>query len=143
MSDLIPQNEGSHTIATTTDPAAGADVTIQVPTHERWRLHSVAFTLTASAVVATRLARIEIYSGLTLVESYGCTLGQVATDTWKYFAAEGLGYAVANFYPHVGFGLPTKLILPPESILNITAAQMDVGDQFTNAFIVYESWVNA
>jgi hypothetical protein len=140
---ILPRDDGSLTIGTVADPAAGADVVFQVPLHERWRLHSVAFTLTTNATAATRLPRVDFYAALLLYESYGTSLGIEANSTIKYFAAEGLNFPTAGFYPHSGFALPTRLILPPATIVTITAALLKPTDQFSNIFVTYESWINA
>lgn len=139
---LLPPDAGSLTTGTVSDPAAGADVTFQVPALTRWRVHSINFTLTTDATVATRLARVEFYSGLILAESYGCDNGHVASTVWTYIAAEGLGTLKVNFFPHVGFALPVNLVLLPETIINITSAYLQAGDQFSDIVIQYESWIN-
>lgn len=139
---LLPPSAGAITIATVTDPAAGADVTFQTPLHERWRIHAIAFSLITDANVATRLVRIEFYEGLTRTEVYGCALGHVAATTWLYNSAESLADDQTNIYPHATFALPTNLVLLPETIVNITTAQKHAGDQFYETVVMYESWIN-
>ena len=138
---IFPPDWGSLTDIQVPDPGAGNIVSFLVPAHERWLVHSFRFTLAADANVATRLVRVSIYQHADSYRSFGCSLPHSATDTWTYFGEAGLGSSNVNFYPYAGFAISPRLLLPPATNIQITAALLQAGDQFVNIFVTLERWI--
>lgn len=114
-----------------TTPAVGVGFAITPNTVGHWRILSMAFTFTTSAVVANRRVRLAM------------TDGTVTTWRASAFADQAATLAVVHeLYPlavagAVNDGLtliptpPDGLWLPKGWTLNVTAGAIDIGDQFS------------
>lgn len=124
----------------TKPPQTGTQVSFPVPQNTRWRLYSLTFNFSTSAVVGNRLV------SMTQFDSSSVQLGvwpagfvQPASTTYVYtFAPGGVNNAVG---PYVTIGAPTEVTIPAQSSLQTFVENLDAGDQFFNIAAEVEEWL--
>lgn len=114
------------------NPAAGVDVTVNVPGQRYWQLLGVACRLTASAVAGNR------FPALTLRDTDGITLAKIASPTAITAAlapdvtwTPGVGAATVVAASYVALTLPEHWYMAPQESLTITG-HTGVADQWSN-----------
>lgn len=114
------------------NPAAGVDITFNVPPHRAWQLLGVSVTLTASAIAGNRLP------SLTLRDSANVPLAQIVSPTAitanlapRVSWVTGAGAANVVAASFATLTLPTPWYMLPAESLTITG-HTDAGDTWSN-----------
>lgn len=134
-----PTAGGTPTSAASAAPAAGADITVTVPSGQTWTLQSFDASLTTSAAVANRVVAVVIDDGTNVLYRWVAGLNQTASQTLEYAGAVGgvdVGGTARNnvvTFPLAGITLPAGY-----RIRTITTA-IQAGDQWTAARLGYLS----
>jgi len=124
------------------DPAAGANVTITVPAGKTWRVICGAVQLVTSGDAANR------YFTLKLTDPDGNTVYRAGEDTAITASKTvdiSLNPGVQNDVDLtnalvVAFGVPTKWILPPGSVLSSVITNLHANDNLGKLFLLVEEW---
>lgn len=118
-------------IASATTPAAGAEFTLRAPGQGIWRVMSLAFTFTASAVVANRRVALLADDQTDVWFAAESTVDIAATQAVRFGAYPGAA-AAGLAATLVNIPLPPQgLILQPGHRLRSSTSLIDVGDQFS------------
>jgi hypothetical protein len=130
---------GNTVPVTVANPAAGTNFTLTVPAGKVWRLLTLAFSLTTSAVVGNRIVRMIIRDAAGNLVFQASTHGtQPATQTVVNNTVPYLQMLAANGQDSL-VGVPDIPLLPGMSI-NTNVGGMDPGDTITNIFGLVEEW---
>ena len=112
-------------------PLAGAELSIKPDGFAPWRILSLLFTFTTSAVVATRQIRLALSNGSETTWKGRTTITQAATTALEY-QAYPLAVQGATVDGLVSVALPPDgLWLPRGWALTTTTALIDAGDQYS------------
>lgn len=109
--------------------AAGAEIVVPVPTNARWEVVAFGATLTTSAVVANRQARLVFNTPnqvARVVQPSVSTAGVVHQYAW----AQGLPYETAPIASSRMAGLPIGLELVTGDTIETQTVGLDPGDQW-------------
>lgn len=109
-------------------PGAGAEWSLVVPAGYVWRVLAVAGTLTTSATVATREARLTLADATGVVLSLGVAATQAAGLATRYAWTAGGGYAAGS---SAGGTLPPDLSLEAGWTLASSTVNLDAGDAWS------------
>lgn len=118
-------------VASRPAPSAGAEFTLSAPGQGLWRVMSLAFTLTTSAVVANRRVALLADDATDVWFAAESTVDVAASLTTRFgaypgAAAAGLAASVVNIpLPHGG------LILQPGHRVRSSTTLIDAGDQYS------------
>ena len=126
--------------ATAAAPGAGSTPAINVAAGEWWRLVQVACTLTTSAVVASRRARLILTAtGGNFLDVYANGV-QLAGTTHRYLWTRGVGapYTEATLALVVHMLPLPDFIVPPGQAIQIAQENLDAGDTWGITTVVYE-----
>lgn len=121
-------------------PAAGAEFTHVFAGEFVRRIIAVSARLVTSAVVANRQMRLDVNAPEGRVLSVPMVANATATLTTELTWAEGITPPNTALYDGVLVAGFPDLIIPPGWSLSTVTAAIDVGDQYSNVFIVCESW---
>lgn len=123
-----------------TVPAAGSDCLLTFGNHFRMRIISAVATLTTSAAVATRTARLVIDDGtnFTLLAGPGAT--QTAGQTVSY-QLSSYPVSVPASAPAVLWSAPPYLPIATLAFVRTSTVNIQVGDQWTALVLTVEDWV--
>lgn len=125
------------------NPAAGANVRVNVPGGSVWELLSAKFTFTASGVAGNRIVALTFndQDGNSFAD-FTVNTAVIAAGVGQFTFAQGLGYQV-NATPFM-VGLPTPPIpLVPAWSIRTTTAAIDAGDQFSAVRLLVRQWSEA
>lgn len=118
-------------VAQRPNPAAGAEFALTAPGQGLWRVYSIAFTLTTSAVVAARRVTLLADDQTDVWGVFPSTVDQAASGVVRYGAfggAVGGGLATAA----LTIALPEGgVLLMPGHRLRSSTTLIDAGDQYT------------
>lgn len=135
--------QGLWRIVQQTNPAAGAEFTIQVPTGVIWRFRSLCAQLHTSAAAGTRLPQLFIDNGASTsrvifrAHDQGGTGANVTQD---YEWAPALD-TFNNLSAPWKNTIPPDLALPGGARLTTSTASLDVADQWQNIWFNVEQWI--
>lgn len=135
--DLASASAAPVTVATSANPAAGAEISITVPTGETWILGSIKYTLVTSIAVATRLTSITYDDGTNVYMKLDAAVSQAAALTYNYDGMVDIGLSSALLGTDVYFPLP-RLVLPAGHRIRTSTLGIDVADDYSAA--VYYYW---
>lgn len=139
---MVNWDQVSPTVASTANPAAGADPPdITVPAGKRWLLLGWAASLVTDGNAANRtivtLVTADGTNELTRVRS---TTNQTATQTryyrWDSFKTYGESFVTDTYL--LGFGRARGLELGPGATVETTTVNIQVGDDWTAVTYVYK-----
>ncbi|MBA7539671.1 hypothetical protein ES705_31951 [subsurface metagenome] len=124
-------------------PAAGSQSICTVPENVRWRVRSMIFSLTTSAVVADRGVYVEFWSKA--MEAPVCivsdVVAQVADTVVEYRGGLGGESRVGVASPlGVSLKLP-DMVLRGEMVIEAKASLLDANDQFGTWVLWVEEWI--
>lgn len=121
-------------------PAAGADFQLVVPTGARWRLRSIAATLTTAVAAGNRLPVFQITDniGHPLVQSPFAN--QQAPSIVQAYCAQQGWTAFTNGNTSVT-GLPTDLTLLAGWFIGCTTTGIQAADQWSALQVQFEEWL--
>jgi hypothetical protein len=135
------ESSGNLRIVTGSNPAAGADCQINVPTNARWRLQSFFCTLSAGAAVANRQPFIQIASGgfgvYTVPFNAVVTAGQFAQLTAAPASLNVPSVGQFLFAP-----LPNDFKLIPVGTISTLTTAIQIADQYANVQMQVEEWLD-
>jgi len=134
-------NGGALALRLSANPAAGAELSLDVPIGEVWRVQSVAFQLVTSATVANRKPHIQFLSnGMIAAACYNDFI-QTATQTINYAAttyaqpaqtaADGTDFPIA---------IPHGLLLHSGDTIQTVTTALQAGDNYSFMQVNVEMW---
>lgn len=126
------------TVAT---PAAGADWTITVPAHTRWRVTAGTATLTTSATVANRIAQVKLDDGATAYFFGQPNQVVPASQTVSVNISRTSAPAATN-NPNVSTLLPPESLIPSGHRISSSTTNIQAADTYTAISIFVEEWVD-
>jgi hypothetical protein len=116
-------------------PAAGAEINFKLAAPQLYEIYSITFLFTASAAVANRQPTLQF--------KYRNTIFYQAQVSASITAAQAVTIQAAPTAPLVAavstflyLPLPSPCILPPETIIQTTTANIQSGDQYS-AIAIY------
>lgn len=134
---------GVNRVVTVAAPAVATDIVTTVPAGARWRVLSIGAQLTTDANAGNRFFRIVIDegSGVPFIITWNDT-AVTASKLGELCAGQHASvYAFAGpFYRHLP--LP-ETVLPAGSRIQILADNKQAGDQFSDAKILIQEWIDA
>lgn len=120
-------------------PTSGTFAFVQVPANARWRLLSIFFTLTTSAVVALRFPVVFVQDSLLHDVSLSLhPTPQAASLSFDYSFAPG--QQLANASGQVTAGFPADMMIPGGYRVVIFVINMDVADTITAPVLAVEEF---
>lgn len=123
-----------------TQPAAGANYTLNIPGQFATRLLAVTFRLVCDANAANRVVTVDYLDGAgNTYCSSGAAAVITANQTQDYFGHVDHGTAEWNTNTPVFFPL-ADVILTPGRQMQITVANKQAGDQLSRIFKVWERY---
>jgi hypothetical protein len=126
---------------TGTAPGAGVEINETVPSGAMWKLHSVVFSVTASAVVLNRYPKLVVDNGSSVFFFSSSAQAITASQTWN-ICYSGFGSAIPN---STTFNLTQPLgaveILMFQGYRFRTLFLGDPGDQLTAPIYNVEEWL--
>ncbi len=125
----LPGGVGRLRVIVGTDPAAGVEISETVPTGARWKLKAFAFTLVASAAAANRTPVLTIDDGANIVWETGTNVAQIANQTAKYRAGNGVPFLLFGTLMY-NLPLPEEMSLPAGSRIRTVTGALDAGDNY-------------
>ncbi|TAK79729.1 MAG: hypothetical protein EPO20_30855 [Betaproteobacteria bacterium] len=134
-------NGGALVLRLAADPAAGAEISIDVPTGEVWRVQSVAFQLVTSATAANRKPHLQFLSnGRIAVAAYNDYL-QTASTTINYAAYPMSGpQPTASDATDWPIGIPQNLLLHAGDTIRTVTTALQAGDNYGVMQVNVEMW---
>lgn len=135
------QRHGEIQAITGTNPAAGAEISITVPTGHWWRLKALRFGLVTDATVATRRPRVDVTIDSIVVASFPSVHSHTASTTVLYVYAEGIGAQTDGIGLISINPMLTDLILPPASTLTTVTANLQAADDYAAPTILVERFL--
>jgi len=124
------------------NPAAGADWSTTVPTHQRWRLQSIVATLVTAVAVANRIPTFIIDDGVNILWQVDAIVAEVASTTKVYALAPGQT-AAAGAGNTVSLPLPGPQFLTPGWRVRASTAAIQAADQWSAISLNIETWVDS
>ncbi|MBA0084811.1 MAG: hypothetical protein HRJ53_07440 [Acidobacteria bacterium Pan2503] len=123
------------------NPAAGTDFTITVPTGARWRWQALNFRLVTSATVATRIAEVVVQDVAgNVLHRIVPGASQAASLTVNYSLQNGVIFnSIDPAQVMVGIGAPVMLFAGWKIASSTTALQ--AGDQLSFITPTVEEWI--
>lgn len=129
---------GKITSSGSTDPAAGSEMSLVVPTGETWRIISIRFTLVTDANVANRRVHLKFTGGSeTMIEAISGT-DHVASTTRVYtcyFTGGGATLAEDN---DIIIPLPQNFMATAGTTISSQTTNKQAGDNFSFMEVNYE-----
>jgi len=123
-----------------TDPAAGNEISETVPTNARWRLISVYFYFSTSAVVGNRTVRLIIDDGANPVWQVNAPIPHPENRIRLYVA--GAGFARdAQEASNPMLPLPQGLVLAEGYRIRTDTVGLDTGDTYSAPHLLVEEWI--
>lgn len=141
-SRIIQSIEGpgwTHSVAVT-QPAAGADWTVTIPTNARWRFMSGAAQLVTSAAVANRVTEFNPNDSVPATMGIGTPNQTVpASQTVQICYSPSVPTAVANITDVVC--LATPVVSLAGYVLKSRSTNLQAADQYSNVNLEVEEWI--
>lgn len=122
-----------------TDPAVGVEISETVPTNALWRLRSIRYLLTTSAVAGDRESQIAIDDGANNVIVNPSASAQAATLLWGYTAfMAGSNPTVVSLQNVINI---PEFVLPSGARIRTLTRNLDAGDNYTAPGLQVEEWL--
>lgn len=125
------------------NPAAGANLEVQIPEGTRWRLRYLRFNFTTSATVADRVVSVKIVDGAVGPSSlmgWICGITQTASLGYLYSFSE-LGVPALLLRSQVHASLP-PIVLSGTRGFGTDIIDLQVGDQVSAVLFGVEEWMD-
>jgi len=130
--DAVPVKTG-----VITNPAAGVDGTVTVPTGKRWLFLGATGTYATDATVSNRYPRLNVADdGTNMSRSYVATSAVAASNSIVVtFAAGAYTTGIGNVYDIIGIG---NLEVKAGAVLTFTAYAKQAGDDWSAIYYAYK-----
>src|SRR2546422_4520942 len=125
-----------------TNPAPGTGVLVGVPTNARWELIMVNISLTTSATAANRLVNMQLQIAGGPVGEISEPAFQTATQTISHVWAQGIPAVAVAGGIRFNTGLPARPVLRAGDFFQISADNLQAGDDFTAPFFGVQEWID-
>ena len=122
------------------NPAAGAEISIVVPSNVIWLVRAVRFTLVAAAVAASRRVHLVFTEKDGMKFEVLSPTDQIISETKTYSAIPGYAGGTATNDNDIIIPLPQDLILNPESTITTETFALDAGDNYGTPQAYIEEW---
>ena len=127
--DKVP-NGGFITDVTGSNPAAGAEISVTVPTNEVWKFIGLTAQLVTDANVANRRVQLEFASGSGAWARCLSSVDQAASN-FKNYAFQATPHALTeNVGNQISIAVPKDLILVAGDIINTWTVNIQAGDNW-------------
>jgi len=123
-----------------TNPAAGVEIVVTVPTGAYWRIISFRAQLVTDATVATRQVHLLFDDGATTLFFRPAQTTQIASLTRNYDALS-MGYEAVAVLPQIAIELPPNLILPAGYRIQTATDNFAAGDNWGSPQLFIEEWL--
>lgn len=125
------QTKGLIAIATSADPAAGAELSFTVAAGTSYKLLAIRFSLVTAAVAASRRVHIVLtVDAIKVLDTFGTT-DQIISETKVYSCFPMAGLTASSNGDDILIPIPKDLILTPGSIITTETTNLDGGDDFS------------
>lgn len=140
-SPLEPRVTGAGRLAVITgsDPAAGAEISYQIGSYQRWRLRAMVATLVTGAAAATRQVHLQIVSHSATVLDLPSATTQIISLTRTYYAAP-FGFQPGAVLTDIFLPLPMDFILPPSATIQTATDNLNALDDWSAPVFYAEVW---
>jgi hypothetical protein len=139
---IISPLEGPGFLRTVTgsDPPAGQEFSITVPTNARWRIRHLRAVFVTSATTATRIAQLEVHVGGAARTALVPSEGQAASLTRRY------NLQPVTFNPGIAttqiYWLGSEdLVLPQGAVISSNTLNLQAGDNWGAPVLLVEEWI--
>lgn len=127
---------------TGTDPAAGAEISEEVPTFALWRVMGVSAQLVTDATVANRRPRLVLDdAGTRLLTESPATAAQAASLTRDYFWQQNMPHETNLTTTAIIAGVPTFAFLRPGDRIRTITENLQTGDNWGAPTLWIEEWI--
>ena len=137
-----PADFGRPRLVTIANPAAGADFTQTVDTNTIWALQSLQFTFGTDANAATRVIKLTLGQGATVMLTLSRQFTQAATLTVTYGFYPSNADANASPGGQVQGTLPDRYFLVEGDVIASAITNIQVGDAFTLIQLRVLEWLH-
>lgn len=132
--NTVPDN-GDITELTSSNPAAGAEISFTVPDNRVIKLLGVGFTLVAAAAAASRRVHLQItFPGGGLLDFFS-NVDQIISETKNYTCAAVPGLLAQSAGSSIIIPIPDGLLLTQGAIISTDTDNINAGDNFSAASI--------
>lgn len=138
---IIPPAQGYLFTASAGAGTPGNEHSISVPARNRWRLHSIALSLTTDANAANRRVHIIIRRAPSDYLIYPTNTDQTAGLSWAYYFAPHLGNLQTALGTVLTFGIGPPWVLAAGDTILTQTTNIQAGDQYTALIVKGESWI--
>lgn len=137
---ILYPSAGELAVVKVENPPAGRGFYVKVEDGWRWRLQSLAFTVTASLVAANRYLYYFIEKDGVVVYENVTFRTVVASQTWRCYIASGAYFSSDVLRSVANCPFPNDFYLKGWGRIGVTMTSLDVGDVFYNIFAYVERW---
>lgn len=123
-------------------PAAGTDWLFTLPLNVRFRLRSLAATLTTSAAVANRIPRIQLKNISALIYYQGAVNQVIAASTAAKVSAQMGQVGTATDVTTVNIGLSGDVVLESGDSVVMNTLNLQGADQWSSIVLQFEQWLD-
>jgi len=127
-------------LVTSTNPAAGSNPTLAVPTNARWRFIQGRVKLVTSAATGTRRVWCTITDGTNWVE-YSPALETQAPSLTRYYVFTNRPVAQPTGTAFIQIPIATDIILAQGWVIGTYTDAFDPGDDYDPLYIWVEEWI--
>ena len=124
------------------NPAAGTDWSQGVTNNQRWKVRSLNATLTTSATVANRQPQIILTDTAGDVLFTGVPNANIPATTVAAVTASPVSSPGNLIATDITVPLPGDTVLPATFFIKSLTVGIQVADQWSNIFILVESWID-
>ena len=137
------QQRGALSYTAGTDPAAGANASITVPTGEYWKVKQVKISLVTDATVADRSVVLYYRTPAAVMFNIVPAAVQVASKTIIYHWFEGAALKDDPTSLNQTIPLPADIILAPGYIIATAVKNLQAADDLSALGVIYERLYSA
>lgn len=131
---------GHNTQYEVSNPAIGANFTYTGDAMTLWRMREIRFTLTTSATVASRFARVSVRNWLNQETFLVPSQAQAASLAVDYSFQRGLNY-LSPITTRINGNLPEDLVFSGQGVIESLVTNLQVGDRIQNVFFAVEEYL--
>jgi len=135
-------SEGFQRMVTTSDPAAGAEITTTVPANTIWKIKGLQYDLVTDANAATRRSQVGFGNAdFNIIECVSNT-SQIASLTRNYRCSNMPAGALLALVPLIIIPIPPDIILKQGDRIFTTTTSLQATDNYSSMKIWVEEWMS-